>query len=125
MQTFRKLHLPATLLSAIAMAMVLSGVIGSATSAEPDPIALGKAITFDRTKGNCLACHIIEDGELPGNIAPPLVSMTPRFPDKVVLRAQIWDATVKNPESVMPPYGRHRILTEHEIDLVVNYLYTL
>ncbi len=28
------------------------------------------------SKGNCLACHMIEDGELPGTIAPPLLAMT-------------------------------------------------
>jgi len=25
----------------------------------------------------------------------------------------------------MPPYGRHRILTEEEIDLVVDFIHTL
>lgn len=88
-------------------------------------VAMGKEIAFDRVKGNCLACHMIADGELPGTIAPPLLAMKQRFPDKAVLRAQIWDATVKNPMSVMPPYGRHKILSDDEIDLVVEYLYSL
>ncbi|MDH5436681.1 MAG: sulfur oxidation c-type cytochrome SoxX, partial [Gammaproteobacteria bacterium] len=39
--------------------------------------------------------------------------------------AQIWDATVKNSESVMPPFGRHEILTEKEIDQVVEFINTL
>ena len=63
----------------------------------------GKAIAFDRKKGNCLACHQIEGGELPGNIGPPLVAMQARFPDKAKLRAQIWDPTKSNPNSPTKP----------------------
>ena len=65
------------------------------------------------------------DGTLPGNIAPPLVAMSLRYPDKAKLRAQIWDATVANPSTIMPPFGRHQIITEEEIDEVVEYVYTL
>ena len=85
----------------------------------------GKAVARDRRKGNCLACHAMADGNLPGNIGPPLVAMKARFPDKDKLRAQIWDATKTNPNSMMPPFGRHGILTEKEIDLVLEYVYTL
>jgi sulfur-oxidizing protein SoxX len=85
----------------------------------------GKAVAFDRKKGNCLACHQIAGGELPGNIAPPLVAMKARYPDKARLRAQIWDATRMNPNSIMPPFGRQQILSEGEIDKVVEFIYTL
>jgi len=85
----------------------------------------GKAVAFDRKKGNCLACHQIAGGELPGNIAPPLVAMKARYPDKTRLRAQIWDATRMNPNSIMPPFGRQQILSEGEIDKVVEFIYTL
>ena len=94
-------------------------------AAADDKLATGKAIAFDRNKGNCLACHMMDDGELPGNSAPPLLMMKARFPDRDVLRLQIWDALTRNPNSVMPPYGRHRILTEEEIDLVVDYVHSL
>jgi len=85
----------------------------------------GKALAFDRNLGNCLACHFITGGELPGNVGPPLVQMRLRFPDREVLRAQIWDAKERNPNTVMPPYGRHGILTEQELDLVVDYVHGL
>jgi len=85
----------------------------------------GKAIAFDRFKGNCLACHYVEGGELTGNYGPPLIAMKIRFPDRDVLREQIWDATVKNPDTRMPPFGRNRILTEEEIDLVTDYIQSL
>ena len=85
----------------------------------------GKAIAFDRNKGNCLACHAITGGEFSGNYGPPLLMMKARYPDKADLRSQIWDAAVKDPATRMPPYGRHRILTEQEIDLVVDFIHTL
>jgi sulfur-oxidizing protein SoxX len=81
-------------------------------------------VTFDRKTGNCLACHMIPGGNLPGTIGPPLLAMKARFPDKAVLRAQIWDATIKNPNTIMPPFGKHGILTESQIDQVVNYIYS-
>lgn len=85
----------------------------------------GRALAFERSKGNCLACHSVEGGELTGNYGPPLVMMKARFPDRAVLRAQIWDASIRITDTRMPPYGRHRILTEEEIDLVVDFLLTL
>lgn len=85
----------------------------------------GKAIAFNRFKGNCLACHSIEGGELMGDYGPPLIYMKARFPDREVLRAQIWDAAISNPHTRMPPFGRNRILTEQEIDLVTDFIHTL
>jgi sulfur-oxidizing protein SoxX len=67
----------------------------------------------------------MDDGDLPGNQGPPLVAMQDRFPDKAELRAQIWDPQTRNPHSMMPPFGKHRILTEEELDKVVEYVYTL
>ncbi|MCP3670123.1 MAG: sulfur oxidation c-type cytochrome SoxX [Gammaproteobacteria bacterium] len=85
----------------------------------------GKKVAFSRKKGNCLACHMMAGGEAPGNIAPPLIVMKSRFPDIKKLRAQIWDAVVRNPESSMPPFGRHRIISEKEIDQVTAYIWSL
>jgi len=102
---------------------------GMATAAEEakvmTPLEEGKQLAFDNKKGNCLACHHIDKGELAGDIGPPLVGMQTRFPDKAKLRAQIWDSTKANPNSMMPPFGRHKILSEDEIDKVVEFIYTL
>ena len=85
----------------------------------------GKALSFQRSKGNCLACHVIEEGDSPGNIGPPLQAIQSRFGDKVQLRRLIWDATRFNPQTIMPPFGRNGILTEQEIDRVVDYIWSL
>ena len=102
-----------------------TALFGGMSTASADAIADGKKVAFDRKKGNCLACHMIAGGDLPGNIGPPLIAMKARFPTKAALRAQIWDATAKNPNTIMPPFGKHRILTEKEVDLVTEFIYTL
>lgn len=98
--------------------------INNKESPPTDPAVHGGCIAIDRTKGNCQACHIIA-GINAGNLAPPLVAMKARFPDKAKLRAQVWDASVANPKTVMSPFGRHGILSEDEIDKVVEFLLTL
>lgn len=97
----------------------------SAIAADPSMVQAGKSIAVNRKKGNCLACHAFDGGSLPGNTGPPLLAMKARYPDKAKLRAQIWDATAANPESFMVPFGLHRVLTEDEIDKVVEYIWTL
>jgi sulfur-oxidizing protein SoxX len=52
-------------------------------------VADGQKLAFDRGKGNCLTCHVI------------------------------------NPQTMMPPFGRNRILTEQEISAIVDFLQTL
>ena len=101
-------------------------MLGSTTaSASEATIAEGKKLSFNRKKGNCLACHAIEGGALAGDIGPPLIVMKARFPDKSVLRAQIWNASEKNPNSIMPPFGRHRMLSEDEIDKITDFIHSL
>ena len=97
----------------------------STTAASNASVAEGKRLAADRSKGNCLACHAIDDGEMPGNLGPPLLAMKVRFPSRESLKEQICDATIRNRDSRMPPFCRHGILTEDEVELIVDYLYTL
>lgn len=119
----------ATLISKTAS---LAALIGSLTMALPAishadeaTIKEGKDIAFDRVKGNCLSCHKIAGGSLPGNIGPELIGMKDRFPDKAVLRAQIHDPRTNNPATIMPPFGKHEVLTSAEVDKVVDYIHSL
>lgn len=114
------------LLSAIsAMTLLIAPTVFADAEPSAERIEQGRVLAFERRKGNCLACHAIEGGDLAGNYGPPLLLMQARFPDREVLRAQIWDASERMADTRMPPYGRHRILTEDEIDLVVDYILTL
>ena len=85
----------------------------------------GKNIAFERSMGNCLSCHAIEDGESPGNIGPPLTALSSRFKNKQQLREQIWDARRFNPETSMPPFGTNNIISDDDLDKLVDYLWSL
>jgi len=51
--------------------------------------------------------------------------MSARFPNKADLRAQISDATKRNPSTYMPPFGKHKALSEEEIDKILDFVYGL
>ena len=117
-------HLTPWLLPAVA-AVWLAFAPAAASAADAGILARGKEIAFNPTKGNCLACHQIDDGESPGDLGPPLVAIKARFPNKQVLRQHMWDPMENSPSTRMPPFGRHRILSEGELDLLIEYIYTL
>ena len=101
---------------------------GPAQAAEEKKEMPGQAIAFDNKKGNCLACHSIPGdpkADTMANIAPPLVAMKSRYPDRAKLRDQIWDASKANPRTSMPPFGKHKIVTEQELDKIVDYIQSL
>lgn len=91
----------------------------------------GWCAAVDRVQGNCLACHVMVTPKWPvgfpegGNTAPPFVSMKTRFPDKAALRAQIVEPRDANDKSLMPPFGTYKLLTDQQIDDIVEFLYTL
>jgi sulfur-oxidizing protein SoxX len=88
-------------------------------------VADGQKLAFDRGKGNCLTCHVIKGGDLPGTIGPELVDIKSKYPKREDLVAILNDETLRNPLTVMPPFGRNRLLTEKEINAVVDFLQTL
>jgi len=85
----------------------------------------GKAIAEERNAGNCYSCHNIKGAELPGNYGPPLFDMKNRYPNRADLKAQIFDARVRHANTPMPPYGAHLILTDSELEAVVDYIHSL
>lgn len=115
------------LMSVVISTMALLGTISVATVTAGDDSAIkeGKKIALDRKKGNCLACHMIVGEEQPGNIGPPLIAMKGRFPDKDALKAQISDPRTKNPNSSMPPFGAHGILSDKELEKITEYIHSL
>ncbi len=119
----------ATLVAAASAVAVLLGtasiVVPGVAHAENDLVAMGKKVAENRKKGNCFTCHQYQGAVSPGNMGPPLVAMKARFPDKAKLRAQIADPTAANPTSVMPPFGRFEVLSDKEIDALVEWVYTL
>ena len=92
---------------------------------ETTRVEQGEKLAFDRKRGNCLACHTIGVGTMPGNLAPPLFAMKERFPNPQKLTQQISNSLLSNEDSIMPPFGLHGLLNEDQISKIVDYLYTL
>jgi len=110
-------------------ALVLALLIGTTASVTPvcaqSAVAEGQKLAFDRGKGNCLTCHEIKGGDLPGTIGPALKDIKSKYPDRNDLVAILYDETKRNPQTMMPPFGRNRILTDQEINAIVDFLQTL
>jgi sulfur-oxidizing protein SoxX len=104
-----------------ALAIILSACAAHAQSGAAE----GQKLAFDRGKGNCLTCHEIKGGDSPGTIGPALSEIKTKYPDRNDLIAIVSDETKRNPLTVMPPFGRNRILTEKEISAIVDFLQTL
>ena len=111
------------LIPAALLALSLGAAAGPAGA--QSPTAEGQKLAFDRSKGNCLTCHVIKGGDLPGTIGPELVGIKSKYPNRDELVAILFDETKRNPLTVMPPFGRNRILTDKEINAIVNFLQTL
>lgn len=85
--------------------------------------------TFVRSdKGDCIACHRLPEGIAPAtraDLGPALSGGRMRELGRARLREAIVDPTRANPATLMPPYGRHRILEPAEIERLVEYLHAL
>jgi sulfur-oxidizing protein SoxX len=111
------------LIPALALAL-LTGVVSGPAHAQ-SAITEGQTLAFDRGKGNCLTCHEIKGGDLPGTIGPALTDIKSKYPNRGDLVAIVSDETNRNPQTVMPPFGRNHILTDKEISAIVDFLQTL
>ncbi|MBM3395423.1 MAG: sulfur oxidation c-type cytochrome SoxX [Betaproteobacteria bacterium] len=94
--------------------------------AEDDRVSAGRDLAHSYDKGNCLGCHKIPADAKARTLAtlgPVLSGMRERYPDRELLRSRLWDATAYNPNTIMPPFGKHDVLTDQEIELIIDYLY--
>lgn len=111
---------------AISTAMVATPMAAQAADKGASALEAGKKLAFSRSKGNCLACHMMPGGNLPGNIGPAIIAMKLRYPDKQKLYDKVWGkADTQIPDSMMPPFGQNGILSDDEITKIVDYIYTL
>ena len=79
-------------------------------------------------KGHCIACHQLPAGVGPqtrADVGPALDGTRMRSLGRDALREILADATKRNPDTVMPPYGRHRILAAPEIERLAEFLHAL
>lgn len=101
--------------------------------------ARGREIALSREKGNCLLCHAFPDPayRVYGDLGPDLAGIgSLRTPGQ--LRLRLVDASLSNPETLMPSYYRREgfervasawkgrtVLEAQEIEDVLAYLLTL
>lgn len=114
----------ATAVLALSLGAPFAPTLVRAQSPTAQSAAEGQKIAFDRGKGNCLSCHMIKGGDLAGSIGPELTNLKSKY-SRSDLVAIVTDETKRNPQTVMPPFGRNHILTEREINAVVDFLQTL
>lgn len=99
----------------------------------------GRHIVLDRSVGNCLICHAVPEPaeRFMGDIGPSLAGVGNRL-DRGQLRLRVIDASLVNPQTVMPPYYRvdglvrvgepwrgKPVLTSQQVEDVVSYLASL
>lgn len=87
--------------------------------------ASGQQLALDSSKGNCHACHQLPGSENHGNIGPALTNISEKFPDIKQLQSFISDPALTHANTIMPPYGRHRILSEEEIIKISKFIHPL
>ena len=119
-------------ISTLAMAAPLPGTAAGDS-------ARGRAIVANRQVGLCLLCHTgpIPEERFQGNLAPDLQGAGRRW-NTAQLRARMIDASLFNPDTIMPSYykteGLHRVAAGHQgktildaqqIEDVVAWLLTL
>ena len=109
-----------------------SVVLAAAAAAAILPCAAQTAPVADlfirAEKGQCIACHQVPPGTGPqtrSDLGPRLEGARMRALGKPGIRAAIVDPTLANPDTVMPPFGRHRVLDAAEIERLVEYLHAL
>jgi sulfur-oxidizing protein SoxA len=87
----------------------------------------GKKLAFDRGRGGgCIACHIMgkDTPALPGNVGPDLSTVGNARADDYLFN-YIYEPRIFNPQTVMPPWGTHKLYTVDEIRDIVAFLKTL
>ena len=110
----------------------------SLTGKAGDP-ASGRRIVLNRQVGLCLLCHAgpFPDEKLQGSLAPDLAGVGVRL-STGQLRLRVVDASLVNPNTIMPPYYRTQglnrvapafagkpILSAEQVEDVVAFLATL
>ncbi|MDB5934937.1 MAG: soxX [Massilia sp.] len=108
-------------------------------TAEPGDAARGRAIVANRQLGLCLLCHTgpIPEERFQGSLAPTLDGAGTRW-SAAQLRMRIVDASLFNPDTIMPSYFKpgiaartsgalqgKTILSAQQVEDVVAYLQTL
>jgi sulfur-oxidizing protein SoxX len=104
------------------MGLVVAAALAAAVPAAR-PASAAPEDAHALLNSHCQQCHEIKGITDYGNVGPSLIGLKSRYPDRKDVVAIINDETKRNPQTVMPPFGRNLILSKQEIDMIVDYLY--
>ena len=110
----------------LASFLALAAALGAAPALAQT--AAARDLFVQRDKGHCIACHQLPEGAGPASradLGPRLEGARMRALGRARLREVIEDPMKSNPDSLMPPYGRHRLLDRAEIERLVEFLHGL
>ncbi len=88
----------------------------------------GEKLSFDRSRGgSCVACHVMgkTTPALPGSVGPDLSTIGIWQRTDEWLFNYVYDPRSVNPNSMMPPWGTHKLFNTQEIFDIVAFLKTL
>ena len=76
-------------------------------------VAAGAAVFVEREQGHCVLCHQVSSLDAPfqGNVGPTMDGIGSRL-TPAQIRYRIVDASLLNPDTIMPPYYRTEGLTQ-------------
>ena len=110
------------------LARMLATAAAMSAAAAWGQSSAGREIFTRPDKGNCIACHQVPEGWGPAvraDVGPRLDAARLKGWDRARLRELLEDPMRANPDTVMPPYGRHRLLEAGEIERVIDFLHAL
>ena len=110
------------------LARILATAAAMSAAAAWGQSSAGREIFTRPDKGNCIACHQVPEGSGPAvraDVGPRLDAARLKGWDRARLRELLEDPMRANPDTVMPPYGRHRLLEAGEIERVIDFLHAL
>ena len=98
------------------------------SGSRPKKVTLTQPLNGDVVRGKqlaserCMVCHQLPGDDWPGTLGAPLMRYGLYRHDDADVYQQIYDARIFNPDTVMPPYGTHGLLSEQDIRDLVAYL---
>ena len=108
------------LLFCILYLFLVAASVVAAPSMDKANVDAGKKLALEF----CVACHQFTGTTQAGSLGPPLLVMKSRFPDRKTIYNIIYDPAVTiRPHTMMPPFGRNKLITKQEINKIIDFLY--
>lgn len=95
-------------------------------AASASDVAAGKKIAFGTKLGNCVACHSLPGAAMAGNVGPRLGPWVHGvFHSESDLVKYLYDPQAKFEHTVMPEFGKNKMLTDEQLQQVAAYVWSL